>query len=80
MSAPTTSRGAKRLDAGPLLRQIDLRGGAAELGIETFSAEFWALRKARDAGTVTVWQADKLAVRLLGLTPLELWGNDYLSA
>lgn len=69
-----------RIDAGPLLRQIALRGGDKSVGVRPGSAEYWALEDARERGAVTVWMADRLAVTLLGLTPVELWGDEYLSA
>jgi excisionase family DNA binding protein len=69
-----------RVDAGPLLRQIELRGGDYALGVRIGSADKRALERAREDGTLTVWAADRLTVRLLGLTPWEVWGEEYASA
>lgn len=69
-----------RVPAGPLLRAIELRGGAARCGVRPNSPEEKALERARADGTLTVWAADRLAVRLLGLTAWELWGEEYLTA
>lgn len=69
-----------RVDARPLLRQIDLRGGDYALGVRIGSAEKRALERAREDGTLTVWMADRLAVQLLGLTAWEVWGEEYLTA
>jgi hypothetical protein len=65
--------GPRRLAAGPLLRQIALRGGDAACGVRAGSAEQKALERAREDGTLTLWAADRLAVRLLGLTIWDIW-------
>lgn len=36
--------------------------------------------RAQHDGWVTVRQADELAIRLLGLHPLLVWGEDWLAA
>lgn len=70
-------RGSRRLDAWPLLRQVELAGGRAACGVERNTAEDKALDRAAIEGTLTVRAADQLAVRLLGLTPWEVWGEAY---
>jgi excisionase family DNA binding protein len=69
-----------RVNAGPLLRQIQLRGGDAAVGVRQHSPEQKALGRAREDGTLTVWMADHLACQLLGMNPLELWGDEFLTA
>ena len=64
-----------RVDTGPLLRQIEFRGGDSAVGVRDRIADKRALERARHDGTLTIWATDRLAVRLLGLTPLELWGH-----
>lgn len=66
-------RVSTRWPAGPLLRQIALRGGDAACGVRQGSAAQEALRLARKSGTLTPWMADRLAVGLLGLTVWDLW-------
>lgn len=74
------ARREPRVPAGPLLRQIELRGGDYALGVRIGSAEKKALERAREDGTLTVWAADWLTTQLLGLTPWEVWGEEYLTA
>lgn len=57
----------------PLLRQIRLRGGPAAVGAANRTAGAKDLERARAAGGLTYAAADRLAVRLLGVTPRELW-------
>lgn len=64
-----------RLPAGPLLRLVDARGGAAACGVRAHSAEERALLRARRSGTLTPRAADQLAVRVLGLVPGTIWQN-----
>ncbi len=71
--AATAPRTAPRVPAGPLLRQIALRGGEAACGVRHRSAEQKSLERARLEGSITLWMADRLAVRLLGLTVWDLW-------
>lgn len=66
-----------RLPAAPLLRWVELLGGAAALGVEAKSAEEKALERAADEGSLTVWAADHLAVHALRMTPWEVWGEAY---
>lgn len=75
---PKTPRGGRpepRVPASPLLRQIALRGGAAACGARKGSPEEKALERARVDGHLTVWMADQIAARLLGLTLWDLWGD-----
>jgi excisionase family DNA binding protein len=74
---PTRWVAAPRLPAGPLLRQIELRGGVAACGVEANSTEEKAIGRAQDEGSLTLRAADHLAVRVLRMTPLELWGGDW---
>lgn len=67
-----------RLPAAPLLRQVMLRGGPAACGVEQNSAELQALERAQKEGALTHDAADVLSVRLLGLPPVLLWGDDWL--
>ncbi len=68
------------LPAEPLLRQLELHGGAARVGVGHKSAEQKALERAKRDGWLTVDAADRLAVRLFGLSPYELWGEAYGTA
>lgn len=61
----------RTLSAAPLLRQIEVRGGAAACGIRK-GGDQEALRRARLYGRLTPRAADRLAQRL-GLTPWDLW-------
>lgn len=63
-----------RLPAGPLLRQIELRGGLRACGVMPGSPEEKAFYRAAKTGHLTIWAADRLSVGLLGMTPLEVWG------
>lgn len=65
------------LPARPLFHQVQLRGGPARCGVRLGSAEEKALERARRSGWVTDRMGDRLAVRLLGTTPWELWGDDW---
>ena len=62
-----------RVSATALLRQIALRGGDAACGVREGSAEQKALERAREDGVLTLWMADRLTVRLPGLTVWEIW-------
>jgi excisionase family DNA binding protein len=66
-------RRLRHVPAQPLLRQVELRGGFRALGVASKSAEEKALERARRAGSLTTDAADRLAVRLLGCTPGEVW-------
>lgn len=73
LKAPAPRR--RRLPAGPLLRLVDGRGGPAACGIRQGSADERALDRARRTGRITEDAADRLAVRLLGLVPAEIWAE-----
>lgn len=62
--------------AEPLLRLIASRGGPRACGIAQGSAEERALDRARRSGRLTDRAADQLCVRVLGLTPWEVWGEE----
>lgn len=64
---------APSVPAGPLLRLLDARGGAAACGVVPRSAEEKAIERARRSGTLTEPMADRLAVAVLGLTAWEIW-------
>ncbi len=64
------------LPAEPLLKQIQLGGGLYTLGVEPGSAEERAFLRARRSGRLTLWAADHLAVKLLGLTVWDLWPQE----
>jgi excisionase family DNA binding protein len=74
---PTLLVRRTRLPAAPLLRLIELHGGDYELGVRIGSADKRALERARHDGWVTLATGDRLVVRLLGLTPWEVWGPAY---
>ena len=63
----------KYLPAAPLLHLIEARGGPAACGVRPSSAEGRALFRARETGHLTRAAGDRLAVRVLGLTPWEVW-------
>lgn len=65
-----------RVDARPLLRQIELRGGPAAVGVRQHSADEKALERAQRDGWLSPELADRLAIRLLGLTMWELWPDE----
>ena len=62
--------------------RLDPCFGRSLCGAETPSAGSYLTRLSRRRssgranGTVTVWQGDHLAVRLLGLTLWDLWGSE----
>lgn len=69
--APACSaRQRPRLPAEPLLRLVEQHGTSAP-----DKATSRALTRARQAGTVTPYTGDQLAVRRLGLTAWEVWGT-----
>lgn len=74
--APVDRRPA-RLPAAPLLQRVAARGGPAACGVGQGSRQEQALMRARRAGTLTLQAADKLAVEVLGLTPVEVWGSAF---
>lgn len=69
---PPAGPGQRRLPAAPLLRQIELAGGDDVIGVRQHTAEKRMLERARYEGTVTLWAADHMAVKL-GLTVWDLW-------
>lgn len=79
LTVPVAAQRA-RVSAEPLLRLLAVRGGPAACGAGEGTAEEQALLRARRQGWVTIWAADELAVRLLGMTPLEVWGDEWLEA
>ena len=64
--------------AAPLLRAVELRGGAAACGAKRSPALERALERAQVSGRLTYRAADQLAIRLLGLHPMLVWGDDWL--
>lgn len=73
-SRPPRIPATRRLPAAPLLRLVDQRGATPP-----DDALARALTRARREGTVTPYSGDHLAVRLLGLTAWEVWGDQYAS-
>jgi hypothetical protein len=69
-------RGGVRLDARPLLRQIELLGGFAAVGAARDSAERRLLERAEREGYLSLEAADRIAVRLLHMPAISLW-PDY---
>lgn len=65
---------AAQLPAEPLLHLVRLRGVTLDPATQR------ALMRAQARGRITLKTADVLAVRLLGLTPGEIWGEDYWNA
>jgi hypothetical protein len=64
------------LPAGPLLERVRGRGGfracaGADPALEK------AYQRAQSAGRLTVWAADQLAVKVLGLPPVLVWGDAW---
>lgn len=73
LSRPAQRKGLVRLPAGPLVELVERRGGPAACGVRHRSAEEVAYFRARREGSLTERAADQLTVRLLGLTPREVW-------
>ncbi len=67
-----------RIPAAPLLRQVELHGGRAHLGLNERTAASRAFDRARREGSLTLDAADQLAVLVLGMHPIEIWGDTYL--
>jgi excisionase family DNA binding protein len=68
-------RPVPRVSAEPLVARVELRGGLRGCGAAPGSAEEAAFYRARRDGWLTEGAADRLAVRLLGMTPQEVWGD-----
>lgn len=72
------SRGARRLSAQPLIEAVERRGGLPAVLSDYASREGVRLRRAYyravDRGYVIEPVADDLAVNLLGVHPMDLWG------
>lgn len=61
-----------RLPAAPLVAVVEQRGGPTALGWLNKSATRRAFARAKTAGELTYWAADRLANEL-GYHPSELW-------
>lgn len=72
---PRERRRPVRVPSGPLERLVAARGGLRACGAVPGSAAEAAFYRARREGSITVGAADRLAVRLLGLTPWEVWAE-----
>lgn len=76
------SRRGPRLPLAPLLAIVEARGGYAACAPdarghrETLDR---AWERAKAEGAVTFDAADRLAIRLLGLHPMLVWGEDWLA-
>jgi hypothetical protein len=64
-----------RVDAEPLVALVEARGGLRACGAVPGSAEEAAFYRASRDWWLTEGAADRLAVRLLGMTPWEVWGD-----
>ncbi len=68
----------------PISRRVDLAGGIAALtdgmGPRQTDRLSMAYHRAQQAGTVTIWAADRLCVELLDLHPMLVFGDDWLTA
>lgn len=52
-------------------------GGPAAAGVAQHSALERAYCRARREGSLTPFAADRLAIRLLGLHPVLVWGDEW---
>lgn len=66
------------LDAAPLIALVERAGGAAALGLGQKCPFRRAYVRAKESGRITFARADVLSVRVLGLHPIELWGDAWL--
>jgi hypothetical protein len=79
------------LDAAPLLAALDQRGGVAAVWRAAFGEPFIgangqgrgrsvarAVQRARDTGRITRRAADVIAVDLLGMHPMDVFGDAWL--
>lgn len=76
-------RPRSRLPIGPLQALVDSSGGYAPcaqgltgLARDRVERAYW---RAVSDGQMTWWSADLLAIELLGLHPLLVWGDDWLN-
>ena len=72
-----------RLPVAPLVTVVEGRGGYGACipearGSKASSTLERAWERAQAQGWVTVKTADELAIRVLGLHPLLVWGDDWL--
>lgn len=65
------------LPAGPLVERVRARGGFRVCAGRDDRLER-AYSRAQAVGRLTVWAADQLAVKVLGLPPLLVWGDAWL--
>lgn len=77
---PARPRRVAHLDPAPLLDRIERRGGLRACGGLPGSAEEAAFYRARRDGRLTLAAADRLSIRLLGLTMQEVWGDGLVVA
>jgi len=62
------------------VRLVHAHGGPIACGVHRDDATERAWERAKHDGWVTVRQADELAIRLLGLHPMLVWGEEWLVA
>lgn len=79
---PAASRSWARLPVGPLVGHVAARGGLAvclerQPELDRVRLERSLLRGVA-AGVLTYRAADILAIELLGLHPMLVWGDDWL--
>lgn len=63
------------LPSGPLVSLVEALGGPAECG--ALGTLRRAYHRAKTNGDLTVWQADELSHRLLGVHPWFVWGDEW---
>lgn len=81
---PGRSARQRRLSLAPLLELVEQRVGyeACAPGVGKRGdrgALDWMCERAKAEGAVALTTADRLAIRLLGLHPMLVWGDDWLS-
>jgi hypothetical protein len=71
-----------RISARPLLALVEVSGGFAACARSVTGHHLIALERvylrALEEGDLTVYAADVLAITLLGLHPMGVWGEDWL--
>jgi len=65
-----------RFPSAPIVQRVTDRGGPYRV-CERGTRLWWMFLKARSVGTVSVAQADELAIGLLGEHPSAVWGDDW---
>jgi hypothetical protein len=68
----------RHLPAAPLVHLVQRAGGLTACGVVEHSDLERAYYRAAENGTLTAQAADQLAIRVLGLHPMLVWGDDWL--